>query len=130
MIEEDRVIVVDVDGTLCPKKKEGEQYIDLQPNKEIVKKLREYKKKGFYIIIDSARNMRTYQGNIGKINANTLKAMLAWLDKHQIPYDEAHMGRPWVGRKGFYIDDRTIRPSEFLNMTYKQIMQITGRSKR
>ena len=130
MIEENKVIVIDLDGTLCSEKKEGERYTDLPPNTEIVKKLREYKRRGFYIIINTARNMRTYQGNIGKINANTLKTILSWLDMHQIPYDEVHIGRPWVGKRGFCIDDRAIRPLEFLNMTYEQIMKITGRKKK
>lgn len=130
MIEENKVIVIDLDGTLCPEKKEGEQYTDLPPNTEIVEKLREYKKRGFYIIIDTARNMRTYQGNVGKINANTLKVILVWLDMHQIPYDEIHIGRPWSGKRGFYVDDKAIRPSEFLSMTYEEIIEITGGNKK
>lgn len=123
MIEEEKVIVVDLDGTLCSIRREGELY-DVDPYYPVVEKLRAYKENGFYIIIDTARNMRTYHGNIGKINANTLKSILAWLDRHQIPYDEIHVGKPWAGRRGFYIDDRSIRPSEFLNSTYEEIMKL------
>lgn len=129
-MEEDKVIVIDLDGTLCEEKKEGEDYIDIKPNIAIVEKLQKYKEKGFYIIIDSARNMRTYGGNIGKINANTLKTVLLWLDMHQIPYDEIRVGKPWPGNNGFYVDDRTIRPSEFINMTYEEIMEVTGRNRK
>ena len=127
MIEEDKVIVIDLDGTLCRMKKPEESYIDVSPNIAVVNKLQEYRVLGFYIIIYSSRNMKTYQGNIGKINVTTMKTMHEWLDTHKIPYDELHIGKPWAGRKGFYVDDRTIRPSEFLNMSYEEIMEITGR---
>lgn len=130
MIEEDKVIVIDVDGTLCDEKQKGQNYIDLKPNSEMVLKLRKYKDKGFYIVMDTARNMRTHQGNIGRINADTLKTMLKWLDMHEIPYDEVHVGKPWAGARGFYVDDRTIRPSEFLEMSYEEIMDVTGRNKK
>jgi len=36
-------------------------------------KLREYRSAGFYIILYTSRNMRTYGGNIGLIMANTAK---------------------------------------------------------
>jgi capsule biosynthesis phosphatase len=68
--------------------------------------------------------MNTYSGNIGLIVANTVKVLLAWLDKHGIPYDELHVGKPWAGRGGFYVDDRAIRPSEFLEKTYEEILEL------
>lgn len=127
MIEKEKVIVFDLDGTLCYERKKDESYIDAKPRINVIEKLRKYKKEGFYIIIASSRNMNTHDGNIGKINANTLKTILKWLDTHNIDYDEVHVGKPWAGRKGFYVDDRTIRPTEFLNMSYEEIMGITGR---
>ena len=54
------------------------------------------------------------QGQIGKINANTLPLILDWLAQHEIPYDEIHVGKPWCGTEGFYVDDKAVRPSEFL----------------
>ena len=65
MIDEDKVIVIDIDGTLCHEKTSNMAYEDAIPNKAVVEKLKAYKQKGFYIIIDTSRNMRTYQGNIG-----------------------------------------------------------------
>ena len=73
MITKEKVIVIDLDGTLCSNKESHQNYLELQPHEEVILKLREYRKKGFYIIIYSSRNMRTYEGNIGLINANTLK---------------------------------------------------------
>ncbi|MFS2220839.1 capsular biosynthesis protein, partial [Commensalibacter sp. A3DC] len=89
-----------------------------------IQKLREYKKQGFEIIIQTARNMYTYNGDIGKINANTLPIIIEWLKKHEIPYDEIYVGKPWCGKEGFYIDDRAIRPSEFISMSFDEITKL------
>ena len=73
---------------------------------------------GFEIVICSSRNMRTYEGQIGKINAHTLPVILDWLARHEIPSDEIHVGKPWCGTEGFYVDDKAIRPSEFLALSH------------
>ena len=70
--------------------------------------------------------MRTFEGNVGLINANTAKFTLEWLDSHSIPYDEIHFAKPWPGRGGFYVDDKAIRPHEFLSLSYDQILEIIG----
>jgi len=72
-------------------------------------------------VLFTSRNMNSYGGNIGMINANTAKVLLAWLDKWEIPYDEIVYGKPWPGHKGFYVDDRTIRPDEFLKCTVDEM---------
>ena len=115
-----KVIVFDLDGTLCYDKGD-KSYLDVEPKEDVVKKLREYKAEGFYIIINTSRNMRTYNRNIGLINANTLKTIHQWLEKNNIPFDEIYIGRPWCGRGGFYVDDRTINPDEFVSKSYQDI---------
>lgn len=121
--------IFDIDGTICPIKKKEEEYADLVPYPEIVEKIREYKNGGAKIILFTSRNMNTYKGNIGMINANTAKVILAWLDKWDIPYDEIIYGKPWPGHKGFYVDDRTIRPDEFLNMSVEELDEVCRRSR-
>jgi capsule biosynthesis phosphatase len=114
---------MDIDGTLCPIKKPGEEYIDLVPYKRVLDKLNEYRQKGAYIILHTSRNMKTYEKNIGLINANTAKILLQWLDKWYIPYDEIIYGKPWAGENGFYVDDRAVRPDEFLACTEIELEQ-------
>lgn len=126
MINKSRSIVLDVDGTLCPIRKAGEDYSNLMPYPDMVNMVKEYRDKGFYIILYSARNMNTFDGNVGRIAAVTGKQMLDWLDKHEIPYDEMHLGKPWPGKGGFYVDDKSIRPSEFLNLPYDEILKLIG----
>ena len=121
MVKEEKCIVLDLDGTLCPVKTADQEYEDLEPFEEMLDKVREYKAAGFYIILYTSRNMRTYGGNIGLITANTAKMTMAWLDRHGVPYDEIHFGKPWASRVGFYVDDRAIRPDEFLRMNAQEI---------
>lgn len=124
-MDNDRLtFIFDIDGTLCPIKKKDERYEDLIPYKEMVDKIREYKEQGAKIILYTSRNMNTYKGNIGLINANTAKVVLEWLEKWDIPYDEIIYGKPWPGHNGYYVDDRTVRPDEFLSRTADELNEI------
>ena len=118
-------IVIDLDGTLTVEQA-GTPYAELSPNWPVVAKLREYKAQGFTIAIYTARNMRTHAKSIGRINAVTLPAIVDWLNQHDIPFDEIHVGKPWAETGGFYVDDRAIRPDEFVNLSHAEIMAITG----
>jgi len=127
MIRRERCIVMDVDGTLCLKKRPDQSYDEVAPNPPVVERLREYRQSGFYVILATSRNMNSYDGNIGLITANTAKVLMAWLDRHDIPYDELHVGKPWAGRDGFYVDDRAVRPDEFMRLSYEEILAIVGK---
>ncbi len=113
-------LVIDLDDTLTCSNP-ALSYADKEPNLPLVERLRDYKSLGFEIVIQTARNMRTYQGNVGKINANTLPVIIAWLQRHDIPYDEIYVGKPWCGLEGFYVDDRAVRPSEFVALSLAEI---------
>ena len=119
-------LVFDLDGVLTiddPSK----DYADREPNLAVIEALRRYQAEGFEIVVCSARNMRTFAGQIGKINANTLPVILDWLARHQIPYDEIHIGKPWCGTEGFYVDDKAIRPSEFVTLSRDEITALLAR---
>lgn len=117
-------IILDLDNTISITK--NGDYKNASPVPGIIDKIREYKDAGFEIVIFSSRNMRTYDRNIGKINIYTLPIILDWLQKYKIPYDEVYIGKPWCGKEGFYVDDRAIRPNEFINMSYEQIVKLFG----
>ena len=106
-------IVIDLDGTLTVTGS-AEAYPDLLPNPAVVAQLRRYAAAGFRIAIMTARNMRSFNNSIGRINAETLPVVVDWLKRHEVPFDEIHVGKPWCGEAGFYVDDRAIRPSEFV----------------
>lgn len=119
-----RRIVVDIDGTICQSKPKGMSYADCAPNSDVIEALRRYRQDGFYVILASSRQMRTHSNNVGKIIAETVPTLVEWLKKHNVPYDELHVGKPWCGFDGFYVDDRAIRPSEFVSMPYDEILKL------
>ena len=121
--------VFDIDGTLCPIKKKEERYEDLVPYENMVERLRYYHENGAKIILFTSRNMNSYSGNIGVINKHTARILLDWLEKWNIPYDEIIYGKPWPGHKGFYVDDRTVRPDEFLSRSVEELDAICKHSK-
>ncbi|MHA7178321.1 HAD family hydrolase [Arthrobacter sp. Sr24] len=114
---------MDLDDTVS--KTTDSIYTDSVPIPEVVDKIREYAADGFEIVFHSSRNMRTFAGNLGKINIHTLPIVIDWLRRHDIPFDEIYMGKPWCGTDGFYVDDKAIRPDEFVNLTYEQIRVLT-----
>ena len=61
--------VFDIDGTICPIKRKDERYEDLVPFPEMCEKMREYKRAGAKIVLLTSRNMNSYGGNLGLINA-------------------------------------------------------------
>jgi hydroxymethylpyrimidine pyrophosphatase-like HAD family hydrolase len=108
VIHRERCIIIDVDGTLCAKKKPDESYDAVEPIPAVIERLREYKSSGFHVILATSRNMNTYDGNIGLITANT------------------DFGKPWAGKGGFYVDDKAVRPDEFLKLNYGEILALVG----
>jgi capsule biosynthesis phosphatase len=65
--------------------------------------------------------MRTYFGQIGRINAHALPTIIAWFEPHGIPYDELIVGKPWCGFDGFYVDGKAVRADEFAQLSYDEI---------
>ncbi|CDS95361.1 HAD hydrolase family protein [Vibrio coralliirubri] len=120
-------LVVDLDGTLT--QANTSDYENVLPRKDVITQIQKYKEIGFSIVIATARNMRTYEGNVGKINIHTLPIIIDWLDRNNVPYDEVIVGKPWCGHEGFYIDDRAIRPSEFVNLTFDEINNLIEQDK-
>ncbi|MGE4350808.1 MAG: capsular biosynthesis protein [Bdellovibrionales bacterium] len=123
-------LVMDLDHTLTTEPEgDDKDYASMPVNEAVAEKVRAYKKMGYQIIIYSSRNMRTYQGSVGHINAHTLPIIHAWLVKNDIPFDEIHVGKPWCGHEGFYVDDKAIRPDEFLSLSDDEIQRLVGNTK-
>ncbi|MBZ7959012.1 HAD-IIIC family phosphatase [Campylobacter molothri] len=118
-----KTIIIDLDGTLTIDDDKVD-YCDKNPNLALIETIKEYKKQGFKITIFTSRNMRTFNNDIEKIKTHTLPTIISWLDKHKIPYDDIIVGKPWCGFDGFYVDDKAIRPSEFINLKYEEIKEL------
>ena len=99
-------ICIDLDGVIARFKKEGETYLDIAPIEGAIEKMRKLKENGHYLIIFTARHMKTCDGDMGKVTAKIGKMTLDWLAKYEVPYDEIYFGKPWAH---VYIDDNAFR---------------------
>jgi len=121
-------IILDLDGTLTFDDIDI-PYHEKRPRLDMISRVKEYKEMGFRIIISTARNMNSFDNSIGLINVHTLPVVLAWLKKHDIPFDEIHVGKPWCGHEGFYVDDKAIRPDEFARLSLAEVYVLISKAK-
>lgn len=99
-------ICIDLDGVICRLREPGQTYADLEPVPGAVEKVRALKAAGHYLIICTARHMKTCEGNVGMVVARQGAVTIDWLTRHGIPYDELHFGKPHAQ---IYIDDNALR---------------------
>jgi capsule biosynthesis phosphatase len=129
VIEKHKALVIDIDGTLCPVKGSDQKYADLPVEPRILARLNALKADGWRIILSSSRGMRTYDGNQGEILLNVLPELMTWLKSRNVPFDEIWMAKPWPGHDGFYVDDRTVRPREFVEHSLEELAEICERDR-
>jgi len=99
-------ICIDLDGVICQLRKDREEYQDLLPVEGAIEKIQALKDSGHYIILYTARRMKTHNANTAKVIADIGKITLDWLTKYEIPFDEIMFGKPWAD---IYIDDNAFR---------------------
>jgi capsule biosynthesis phosphatase len=107
-------IAIDLDGVICPIKGPGESYSDLKPLPGAVDRIRALRAAGHYIIIQTARHMRTCDGNLGLVIKRVGKLTLDWLESHGVEYDEIYFGKP---NAHVYLDDRAVRFEKWHDIT-------------
>jgi len=99
-------ICIDLDGVVCRLREAGQTYSELEPVPGAIEKLRALKAAGHYIILSTARHMKTCEGNVGLVVARQGAVTLDWLKQHGVEYDEIHFGKPHAQ---IYIDDNALR---------------------
>ena len=99
-------IAIDLDGTICALRQGGQTYSDVEPLPGVVARVRALRAAGHHVIINTARNMGSCEGNLGRVLKNVGRVTLEWLDRHGIEYDEIYFGKP---NAHLYIDDRAHR---------------------
>ena len=103
-------ICIDLDGTICRLRRPEQSYAEVEPMPDAVEKIRQLKNAGHYVIIHTARHMKTCNGNVGQVIARQGLVTLQWLERHGIPYDEIHFGKPHAD---VYLDDNAVRHSRW-----------------
>lgn len=99
-------ICIDLDGTICEYKSVTGDYATVRPLPYAAKAIRDWRAQGHYVILNTARHMKTTNGNVGMVLARQAKTLFAWLDRHEIEYDEINFGKPHAD---LYIDDNAVR---------------------
>ena len=92
----------DLDNTLVTYPRIFGDYSTVEPIHKNIEYLKFLKENGNYIIIYTARRMKTHKGNVGAIISDIGKVTLDTLSRFEIPYDEFLFGKPHAD---FYIDD-------------------------
>ena len=116
------VIVVDLDATLTIDDT-SVSYAERRPNIAVIDRLKQYELLGYEIIVHTARRMKTHQADESRVIADVGEQTIAWLKRHEVPFSGVKFGKPHADR-GFYLDDRAVRPAEFLANQPAQILKL------
>ncbi|KAM4060135.1 mobA-like NTP transferase domain-containing protein [Hirsutella rhossiliensis] len=95
----------DLDGTLVGLPAVAGDYSTCPPIDRNIRLLRELFEAGHHIIIQTARRMRTHNGNVGSVIADIGPITFAQLAKYNIPFHEIIFGKPYAH---IYIDDLAV----------------------
>ncbi|CAF4224398.1 unnamed protein product, partial [Adineta steineri] len=95
----------DLDNTLVSYPTKYGDYSTVEPKVKNIQLVRELHRAGHYIIIQTARRMKTHKSNIGAVIADIGRITLETLAKFDIPYDELLFGKPYAD---VYVDDLAI----------------------
>ena len=97
--------VFDLDNTLVTHPRVHGDYSTCEPKDRNVQLVQELSAAGHYIIIWTARRMRTHKANVGAVIKDVGLITLQSLAKCGIPYDELHFGKP---NADLYVDDLAV----------------------
>ena len=118
---ETKTLVVDVDDTISTHV--NRNYDDAIPHLDIIKKLNDMHDAGWRIIYFTARGQVSCNGDVKLIERSRRPALEAWMQKYGVKYDELLFGKP-LGV--YYIDDKSLRPEEFMALEYKKFKGGSG----
>lgn len=99
-MEEPLLLAVDFDKTLTdPESDEWNPADEQQPNREVIKAVREAYISGTKVVIWTARQW------------SEAPKVAGWLTAHEVPYHGLRCGK---GGADQYVDDKTVSPAEFV----------------
>jgi len=108
----------DIDGVIAEIRQPHQAYSEVRVISGAREYLRQLRSEGHIVILNTARHMKTTNGNVAKVIAKEGKNLLDWLEKHDIEYDEILFGKPWAD---VYVDDNAIRFSSWSELSSEDI---------
>jgi len=109
-----RSIIVDLDGTLTVDEK-AVPYHEKALNKCVAGAVVAAADRGWGVQVLTARGMRTYKNDRALVEEHVKPVASRWLVDRRIPHDSLHVGKPWCGPGGYYVDDRNLHLEEFIS---------------
>jgi capsule biosynthesis phosphatase len=104
-----KALIFDVDLTIL--EAHNRDYENAEPIQLMIDKINELKKKGYTIILFTARGQLSKNGDMNRIEKENRPVLENWLHRHQVNYDYLLFCKPYGA---YYIDDKSLRPDEFL----------------
>lgn len=108
-MSEQEIAVFDLDGTLCEQVDTRTSplgilaYGQAAPRRDVIDKLNEMSDGGWKIVIHTARGMRTFGGDVPKVEGALRSMTEQWLADNGVRYHELIFGKP---PGSLYVDDR------------------------
>ncbi len=96
-----RRYVFDLDDTICT----GKPYESAVPVDRVVGLIRKLKERGAFIIIHTARGMKTFDGDVSQVISHYGEMTHRWLRENDVPYDSLVFGKPSAD---LYVDDKAL----------------------
>lgn len=106
-------LIIDLDNTITVDES-ASVYESKKPNSEVVEAMKNAEQLGMSSTIFSSRNMKTFDGDLKKIEAITKPIAENWLKENDIHYLDLILGKPWCGSEGWYVDDKNLNIEEFI----------------
>ena len=106
-------LIVDLDNTITIDSSSLD-YAAKKLNAEVALAIKNAAKLQIETTIFSSRNMKTFNGDLEKIESVTRPIAENWLQEKQIKYSELILGKPWCGKEGWYVDDKNLNIEEFV----------------
>ncbi len=121
-------ICLDIDGTLCEVRGQGDDYAAVRPLPQAAERIRSLRAAGHYVILATARHMHTCGSNVGLVVARQGQTLITWLDRHGIEYDELWFGKPHAD---LYLDDKAMTfEGNWLDLTPSRLGRRCGPTQR
>lgn len=106
-------VVLDLDGTLTVDVP-GVAYGQKPVAGAVVEAAARARAAGFRVVVHTARGMRSKNGDLARLEAEVRPEAEAWLNWAGVGREALMLGKPWCGPGGFYVDDRALRPEDFV----------------
>lgn len=120
-MKKSKTIVCDVDDTISTH--HNRDYENAEPHWPIIDKLNKLYDEGWEIVYLTARGQLSFNGDLELIEKHRRPVLEAWLHKHGVKYSKLSFQKELAQ---YYIDDKAIRPDEFLNMEMETLIGGSG----